>query len=122
MANVPELQLYDGSVSTLSTSLGLLARELSDRYNPSRDKLCRTANAFSQLEHTMSQGEHTTNWPDLAIGLYDRLTGRNAEISYEFQDMHVKIPSGTGPEAQHAEWVFSGKLSICTRNSDAAPN
>ena len=47
----------------------------------------------------MSDGEHTTNWPDLAIGLYDRLTGRNAEITYEFQDMHVKIPSGTAPRA-----------------------
>ncbi len=22
--------------------------------------------------------EHTTNWPDLAIGLYERLTGKNA--------------------------------------------
>jgi hypothetical protein len=70
----------------------------------------------------MTDGEHTTNWPDLAIGLYDRLTGRNAEITYEFQDMHVKIPSGTAPDAQHAEWVFSGKLSIRTRNAGSDPN
>jgi hypothetical protein len=41
--------------------------------------------------------DQTTNWPDLAIGLYERLTGRNAEIAYEFVDMHVKIPSRTGP-------------------------
>ncbi len=26
----------------------------------------------------MTDQQHTTNWPDLAIGLYDRLTGRNA--------------------------------------------
>jgi hypothetical protein len=58
--------------------------------------------------------EHTTNWPDLAIGLYDRLTGRNAEISYEFVDMHVKIPSGTGPAAEHAEWVVNGTVKIHT--------
>jgi hypothetical protein len=70
----------------------------------------------------MSQGEHTTDWPDLAIGLYDRLTGRNAEITYEFEDMHVKIPSGTGADAQHAEWVFSGTLKIRTRNSGSDPN
>ena len=37
----------------------------------------------------MSNEQHTTNWPDLAIGLYDRLTGRNAEISYEFDDLHL---------------------------------
>jgi hypothetical protein len=74
------------------------------------------------LEHAMSKGEHTTNWPDLAIGLYDRLTGRNAEITYEFEEMHVKIPSGTGPDAVHAEWILSGTLKIRTRNSGSDPN
>jgi hypothetical protein len=66
--------------------------------------------------------EHTTNWPDLAIGLYERLTGRNAEISYEFVDMHVKVPSGTGAQAVHAEWVFSGTLKIRTRDLGNVPN
>jgi hypothetical protein len=70
----------------------------------------------------MAQGEHTTNWPDLAIGLYDRLTGRNAEITYELQDMHIKVPSGTGPEAEHAEWVISGTLKIRTQDLGSGPN
>ena len=64
----------------------------------------------------MAEQQHTLNWPDLAIGLYDRLTGGNAEITYELQDLHVKVPSGTGPEAQHAEWVLSGVLKICTQD------
>lgn len=64
--------------------------------------------------------EHTNNWPDLAFALYERLTGKNAAITYEFMDMNVKVPSGTGPEAQHAEWVLSGKLKIST--GDAGPN
>jgi hypothetical protein len=66
--------------------------------------------------------EHTTSWPDLAIGLYDRLTGRNAEITYDFDDMHVKIPSGTGDSAEHAEWVMSGKVKISTNDLGKAPN
>ena len=66
--------------------------------------------------------EQTTNWPELAIGLYDRLTGRNAEISYEFVDMHIKIPSGTGPSAQHAEWVLSGTVKISTAEKGPSPN
>jgi hypothetical protein len=70
----------------------------------------------------MSKTDNTTNWPDLAIGLYDRLTGRNAEISYEFDDLHVKVPSGTGSQATHAEWVLSGVIKIRTRNTTAAPN
>ena len=70
----------------------------------------------------MANTEHTQNWPDLAIGLYDRLTGRSAEITYEFEDMHVKIPSGTGPDAEHAEWILTGGLKIRTRDMDSAPN
>ena len=42
--------------------------------------------------------DHTKNWPDLAHGLYDRLTGSNAEIAYEFDKMHVQIPSGREPK------------------------
>ncbi len=70
----------------------------------------------------MTESKHTTNWPDLAIGLYDRLTGRNAEITYDFEDMHVKIPSGTGSNAEHAEWILSGTLKITTRDVGSGPN
>lgn len=66
--------------------------------------------------------EQTTNWPELAIGLYDRLTGRNAEITYEFSDMHVKVPSGTGPQSEHAEWVVSGTMKIRTEDKGPRPN
>lgn len=70
----------------------------------------------------MADNNHTKNWPDLAIGLYDRLTGRNAEITYQFDDMHMKIPSGTGNGAEHAEWVLSGTLKVRTRDADSSPN
>ncbi len=66
--------------------------------------------------------EHTKTWPDLAIGLYDRLTGRNAEITYDFNDMKIKVPSGTGEKAEHAEWQLSGSLKIRTQDGAANPN
>jgi hypothetical protein len=59
---------------------------------------------------------HTKTWPDFAIGLYDRLTGRNAEITYEFDQMHIKAPSGTGPDAEHAEWVLNGTIRVRTQD------
>ena len=65
--------------------------------------------------------EHTKNWPDLAIGLYDRLTGNNAEITYAFEEMRVQIPSGTGPDAEHAEWVLNGSLKISTNDKSNSP-
>ncbi len=70
----------------------------------------------------MSDAPHTKTWPELAIGLYDRLTGRNAEITYDFADMHIKVPSGAGPQAEHAEWVLNGSLKIHTRDRDGSPN
>ncbi len=69
----------------------------------------------------MSNNAHTQTWPDLAIGLYDRLTGRNVEIAYQFDDMHVSIPSGTGDHATHADWKFNGSLKITTRDGASAP-
>ena len=71
------------------------------------------------LDHgeTMSNSE-THNWPDLAIGLYERLTGQNAEIIYDFDNMTVEIPSGTGPEVRHAPWRLNGTVRISTRSRD----
>lgn len=66
--------------------------------------------------------EQSSTWPDLAIGLYDRLTGRNAEITYEFSQMHVMIPSGTGASAEHAEWILNGTMKIRTKDLGNSPN
>ena len=56
-----------------------------------------------------------TTWPELAIDLYDRLTGRGAEITYEFEDMDVAVPSRTGEDAKHAHWQVDGTIRITTR-------
>ncbi len=70
----------------------------------------------------MAETMQTKNWPDLAIGLYDRLTGRNAEITYEFADLSVQVPSGTGAKAEHAEWKLTGAMNIRTRDTSGSPN
>ena len=62
--------------------------------------------------------DETTTWPDLAISLYDRLTGRNAEIHYEFEDLTVQVPSGTGDDAEHAEWHVDGAVRVTTSESE----
>ena len=62
--------------------------------------------------------EETTTWPDLAISLYDRLTGRGAEIIYDFEDLEVDVPSGTGEDVEHAKWRVDGELRVTTRERD----
>lgn len=61
--------------------------------------------------------ENTTNWPDLAIGLYDHLTGRGAEITYEFDNMEVAVPSNATDDASYANWKLNGTLRIRTRDT-----
>lgn len=62
----------------------------------------------------------TKTWPDLAIGLYDRLTGRGAEIVYEFEDFELLIPSSASSEATHAKWRMNGVIKIRTRDNGGA--
>ena len=64
----------------------------------------------------MAANMDTKTWPELAIGLYDKLTERNAEIAYAFDDLQVGIPSSTDSSAQHAQWKLNGAVRLSTRN------
>ncbi len=63
----------------------------------------------------MSNQTHTT-WPELAIDLYDKLTGRGAEITYEFENLEISVPSSTTSGATYANWKLNGVLKIRTRD------
>lgn len=56
----------------------------------------------------------TETWPELAIGLYERLTGRGATITYEFEEMRVDVPSKAGEDAEHATWHLDGTIHVST--------
>lgn len=56
-------------------------------------------------------------WPDLVIGLYDRLTARNAEIIYEMENLEIQMPGKTGNDAERAKWTFNGAVKIRTRDN-----
>jgi len=53
-------------------------------------------------------------WPELAVGLFDQLTERKAEIVYELENLEVQVPSKVGGEASHASWKFNGIMKIRT--------
>lgn len=56
--------------------------------------------------------------PDLAIDFYDILTGRGAEITYEFQGLDISIPSSSDCTALHANWKVSGIFKIRTKDAE----
>jgi hypothetical protein len=55
-----------------------------------------------------------TTWPDLAAGLYDKLTGRGAEITYAFENLGIQVPTTSGPDTNHTAWIVNGTVSIST--------
>ncbi|MFW5681513.1 MAG: hypothetical protein ACOC1G_00765 [Phycisphaeraceae bacterium] len=61
--------------------------------------------------------QDTKTWPELAIGLYDKLTGRNAEITYAFDDFELFVPSSASDNASHAKWKMNGTIRITTRDN-----
>jgi len=58
-------------------------------------------------------------WPGLGAELFDLLTGRRAEITYQVDNMEVHIPAhpqmpgGTAPA--YAVWKFNGAIIIRSR-------
>ncbi|MDX1647463.1 MAG: hypothetical protein R3304_09990 [Longimicrobiales bacterium] len=62
----------------------------------------------------------TQTWPELAIGLYDKLTGRDAEITYEADELEIFVPSNAGADTSHAQWKVNGTLKIRTQDRSSA--
>ncbi len=67
-----------------------------------------------QQQQQKQQLQEPTTWPDFAASLYDRLTGRGAQITYEFEDFDLFIPTKVGPQPTHAHWKMRGTINIRT--------
>ncbi len=66
------------------------------------------------------QTKDTHSWPELAIGLYDKLTGRGAQITYEFDNFELYVPSSTREGSEAARWKMNGTLRVRTTDSTTA--
>ena len=66
----------------------------------------------------MTNENSNPSWPDLATSLWKSLTEHDAEISYEFEEMVVEVPSGVGSSADHATWKLNGLLRVRGRKLD----
>lgn len=77
-------------------------------------------NQFNSNTDTNQEGREdnsskTTQWVDLISALFDRLTGKEAVITYEFDHLVIDIPKAAGPggkELGSAKWTINGKLII----------
>ena len=63
----------------------------------------------------MNDKTDQTTWPEFAIVLYDLLTGRKAEITYEFVNLELHVPLASGPTPDYAVWKVNGTLKVRAR-------
>lgn len=73
------------------------------------------SNTDSNQDSQENTNSKTTQWVDLISALFDRLTGKEAVITYEFDNLVVDIPKAAGPggkELGSAKWTINGKLII----------
>jgi len=60
------------------------------------------------------------DWSDLGREMWSFLTGRQAEINYQFDDLTVEIPRDTGPDAPRAVWKVDGTVRVTTSDNVSA--
>ncbi len=73
----------------------------------------KTNRATTSAEKTKTS---QATWPDFAASLYDKLTGRGANITYEFDDFSFYVPAKLGDESDHFHWKMNGSLNIRTQD------
>ncbi len=54
-------------------------------------------------------------WPDFAVGLYEKLSGRGSKITYELQDMEIFVPAKLG-DTDHFQWKLNSVVSISSQD------
>jgi hypothetical protein len=63
----------------------------------------------------MDDKAERVTWPDFAIVLFDLLTGRKAEVTWEFENLEVHVPIATGTNTEYAVWKLNGILKVRAR-------
>jgi hypothetical protein len=63
----------------------------------------------------MSDEVEKETWPHFAIVLFDLLTGRKAEVTWEFVSLELHVPVTTGADTEYAVWKLNGVLKVRAR-------
>lgn len=71
-------------------------------------------------ENVNRTNEEVVDWTDLGQRMWSFLTGREAAIHYNFEDMAIEVPRDTGVDAPRATWKLNGTLTVTTSDSQAA--
>ena len=69
-------------------------------------------------QNTNDQGameKSSSQWAEIIGQLFDRLTGKGASATYDFDNLVIDIPKAQGPGGRDmgaAQWTINGKVTI----------
>lgn len=77
------------------------------------------------LEITKQQGDkieqNASHWSDILKEVVDKLTGKNMDVTYNFENFEIDVPKATGPDGRNlgsAKWKINGKFIFSTQLLD----
>lgn len=79
--------------------------------------------ASKVLNKDKNDDHSISNWSDVVKDIVDKLTGKDMEVTYDFENLEIDIPKATGPEGKElgsAKWKINGKFIISTQLHDTA--
>ena len=77
------------------------------------------------LEITKQKGDkieqNVSHWSDILKEVVDKLTGKNMDVIYNFENFEIDVPKATGPDGRElgsAKWKINGKFIFSTQLLD----
>jgi hypothetical protein len=77
--------------------------------------------ASKVVDKDKNDDHNISNWSDVVKDIVDKLTGKDMEVTYDFENLEIDIPKATGPEGKElgsAKWKINGKFIISTQLHD----
>ncbi|MGB7697233.1 MAG: hypothetical protein WBL46_08435 [Nitrososphaeraceae archaeon] len=65
--------------------------------------------------------QNASHWSDILKEVVDKLTGKNMDVTYNFENFEIDVPKATGPDGRDlgsAKWKINGKFIISTQLLD----
>jgi hypothetical protein len=65
--------------------------------------------------------QNASHWSDLLKEVVDKLTGKNMDVTYNFENFEIDVPKATGPVGRDlgsAKWKINGKFIFSTQLLD----
>jgi hypothetical protein len=77
--------------------------------------------ASKEVDEDKNAEHVVSTWSEIVRDIVDKLTGKDMEVTYDFENLQIDMPKATGPEGKEigsAKWKINGKFIISTQLHD----